>query len=479
MIFHTNLNLYPIRPTVRFINSVWSILVIFLVSCGSLKEATDDGYSENAPDMLFYAATGEECCGEDPHPVHGVESSDGGFILCGKSIDSEGGLDGFLLKIGPSLPSGTVFLEEEGEQSYSWAQTFGSSGTWEVANSVTTTQDAVFVAGMETTSNGIGHRSLRKYDLVSGGLLWATTFASSTQGMDSAFESIQSTVDGGVIIAGYSNAEPGSAEGFKSFGNPIGGTANIMYFAAELLENSDAPSGPSWEQIYRGIGSIRSIRPVIEGGYVFTASQTEELYVATRINDQGEETWRTPLSDHGEATDLAVLSVDGISTGVAVVGHKSENEGIDGSVTSMDMDGTIQWSQLYGNPIGGINEFFGLDAGNPKLIYDECWGIQSNNQGGAVIACGTGIEGCDEYGIGTAIRSECNSDPRTTWRSLLIEFDSTGSEIWHRTDSYYFDSEEDAAATASEHVIRTEAGNYASVMDQDFGIGLLVLDIVP
>ena len=60
-----------------------------------------------------------------------------------------------------------------------------------------------------------------------------------------------------------------------------------------------------------------------------------------------------------------------------------------------------------------------------------------------------------------------------------IEIDSAGSELWHRTDSYYFDSEEDAAATASEHVIRTESGTYASVMDQDFGIGLLVLDVVP
>ena len=455
------------------------VLAISLLSCENPKEPTDDGYSDNAPDVVFYAATGEECCGEDPHPVHGVESSDGGFILCGKSIDSDGGLDGFILKIGAPLPSGTVFLEQEGSQSYTWAQTFGSPGTWEVANSVATTANAVFIAGMESGSNGIAHRSLRKYDLSSGELLWATTFASATQGMDSAFESIQLTADGGVILAGYSNAEPGSAEGFKSYGNPIGGTANIVYFTADLLSGSDAPSVPSWEQSYSGLSSIRSIRSVTEGGYVFTAAETEELYVTIRIDDQGEEAWRTALSEHGEATDLAVLSVDGLSTGVAVVGHKNENGGIDGSVTAIDMDGTIQWNRTYGNPSGGVYEFLGLDAGNPQLIYDECWGIQSNNQGGAVIGCGTGIEGCDEYGTGSDIRSECNSDPRTKWRSLLIEIDSAGSEVWYRTDSYYFDSDEDAAATASEHVIRTESGRFASVMDQDFGIGLLLLEAAP
>ena len=37
----------------------------------------------------------------------------------------------------------------------------------------------------------------------------------------------------------------------------------------------------------------------------------------------------------------------------------------------------------------------GLDSGDPQLIYDECWGIQGLADGGVVVGCGTGIEGCE------------------------------------------------------------------------------------
>ena len=43
------------------------------------------GGPNNSPKEIFYAATSETCCGEDPHAVHGIETPDGGFILTGKS----------------------------------------------------------------------------------------------------------------------------------------------------------------------------------------------------------------------------------------------------------------------------------------------------------------------------------------------------------------------------------------------------------
>ena len=50
-------------------------------------------------------------------------------------------------------------------------------------------------------------------------------------------------------------------------------------------------------------------------------------------------------------------------------------------------------------------------------------------------------------------------------------------EDWSRADSYYFPDEPgESAATASEFVIRGENGQITSVMDQDFGIGLMVLE---
>ena len=309
-------------------------------------------------------------------------------------------------------------------------------------------------------------------------MIWSQTFSASTEG-DSAFESVVTTPDGGLILAGYMNGEEDSAEGFKSYGNPIGGEANVMYFSSEQLQSSSPPTTPSWEQQYEDLGSVRSIRVVEDMGYVFVASKTESLYVTVRLDEYGTEEWRTGLTDHGEATDITVLENDGIQTGFAVVGHLGVDGGIDGSVTMLNIEGEIQWSQTYGNPVGGLFEFSGLDAGNPKLIFDECWGVQSTSDGGMVVACGTGIEGCDEYGLASGLRSECRSDPRTKWRSLILGIDAFGEQVWHRTDSYYFDEENEAAASASEYIIASSSGTFASVIDQDFGIGLLQLGEIP
>ena len=441
------------------------ILSLFL-SCFANYVNFGNGLSSNAPGVIFYIAIGEDCCGEDPHPVHGVETLDGGFVLCGKSIDSEGNWDGFLLKIGPSIPEGNTFMEEDSSHTYTWSQTFGQAGKMDAANNVVSIGNSVFVAGIkESSTNGV-QRVLQKYNSTTGALIWSQIFSSNNE---SAFESMHITETGGAILSGFVEGESGGVEGFKSYGNPVSGIANILYLSAEQLSSSEPPEQAIWEQQYNSFGSIRSVRSIDEG-FVFVASNTEELYVVVHIDGAGNMIWQTELSNHGEATDIAVLSKDDEVIGMAISGHKSIDKGIDGSVTMLDMDGEILWNKNYGNPVGGINEFSGLDEGNPKWIFDECWGIQSTDQGSFILACGTGIEDCIGHGI------SCRQDPRNKWRGFLTEIDTEGEQIWYRTDSYYFEGEPEAAASASEYVFRTSGGNYASVVDQDFGIGLMLLD---
>ena len=74
---------------------------------------TDPGVSANAPDKAFYLGFGEDCCGEDPHPVHGIATADGGYAVVGKSMDSSGNQDGFILKFNGGSLSGTSFVESE------------------------------------------------------------------------------------------------------------------------------------------------------------------------------------------------------------------------------------------------------------------------------------------------------------------------------------------------------------------------------
>ena len=99
--------------------------------------------------------------------------------------------------------------------------------------------------------------------------------------------------------------------------------------------------------------------------------------------------------------------------------------------------------------------------------------------GGVVLACAQELRGVDTA-VGSALRRECNADPRKKWRALTIELDADGNEAWHRTDSFVFPEEPDeAAASAAEYVIRLENGQTASIIDQDFGIGLILYDSTP
>ena len=447
-----------------------------LGACRTELENTGDGMSANAPGVVFYAGTGEGCCGTDPHPVHGTQAPDGGFVLVGKSADAGGSIDGFVVKIGPGIPEGTLFLESGGEAQVAWSRTFGSDGSMEAANNVVATADGVFVAGAEQGGDGTLHRALRKYDGETGSLEWSALFPSQASGTDSAIESLSMTPGGDLLAAGFTGGEQGEVEGFKSYGNPVSGQACAMLFTSEQLSAGSAPGTPAWESQLEGLGSVRAIRSMPDGGHVLAASVDEEIYAAVRTGADGEELWRTRLEGHGEATDLAVATSGGEATGIAVTGHFYGSQGIDGSVTMLDLDGERLWHRTYGNPAGGVHEFAGLDEGSPALIFDECWGVQPTDRGGVVIACGTGIEGCGEHVLNGRLRRECRRDPRTKWRALLIEVDASGEELWHRTDSYYFEGETEAAESASEYVVPARDGGFASVVDQDFGIGLMLLE---
>ena len=66
------------------------------------------GGPKHSPKEIFYAATSETCCGEDPHAVHGIETPDGGFVLTGKSLEFN--FAGHILD-DPSGQNATIYLE--------------------------------------------------------------------------------------------------------------------------------------------------------------------------------------------------------------------------------------------------------------------------------------------------------------------------------------------------------------------------------
>ena len=84
-------------------------------------------------------------------------------------------------------------------------------------------------------------------------------------------------------------------------------------------------------------------------------------------------------------------------TVISLGGHVNSKTGaLDGSITKLSKDGSIVWSEQYGSPISGKGIFSGLGKENDHFIFDECWGIDSTSDGGAIMVCGTGTY-CDEF----------------------------------------------------------------------------------
>ncbi|MEE2787512.1 MAG: hypothetical protein VX589_09250 [Myxococcota bacterium] len=470
----------PIRQRYRLGWQAASRLVaIFTWLIGVSLAFAQNGLSPNAPDLAFYVGLGEGCCGEDPHPVHGVATPDGGYVLVGKSVTAGDGWGGFAVKIGPPQPLGVgQYLEAGEDPSLKWVVRIGGPGTRSVFLNAATTADAVFLAGSRASANGLADMYLAKHARADGMLIWEKRFRGQAVDTEGAIEAIQVTADGGLILGAVIDAPRGSLEGFKSFGNPVGGSAHIVYLSPEQVSSNSPPDEATWSRTWPAYQTVKAVHPLVEpeSGFIVLAHGEDQPPTLIRTNERGDMQWSTRYPGRFEPTDLAVNVADGRPFGFTFTGHGGTDGTLDGQLTHVDLDGGLVWTKTFGDPSGGVGMFAGRNAGAPQLIYDECWGIQAMPDGGVVVGCGTGIEGCDLWSTGTPIRAECESDPRKTWRGYLVRFDREGNEVWSRLDSFAAEGEADVADSASEYVFLTQDGQIASVVDQGFGIGLLVTE---
>lgn len=467
----------------------FSKLSIVLTLVNALSLMGNTAVSSNAPGVIFYAGIVEADFGEDPHAVHGIGTSDGGYLVVGKSVDASGSKEAFALKALPGNWSGYLHLSPPGatdDASWSWSLTRGSSGKQDGFNQVAEVGNACFLAGFKGVSDGSEDAFLVKVDSSTGNISWEHVLSEYTNGFSSAYEVVHATPAGGLITGGVTNAEQGGLEGFKSYGNPSSGTAFVAYYDPDLLNAANAPSSPTWRQDFSDSLTVKGVRPIGATGDVLvltSAVQYPNEAILKKLDAQGVTLWSKSYPTRGEPTDLSVLANAGALKGFAFCGHGGKSSGIlDSYLTALDLNGTVTWTREFGDPVGGVDKFAGFGAGNPKLIYDESWGIQATADGGMIVASGTGIEGCDPW-KGTdsnqtriSILNECVVDPRTDWRGMITKFDENGSQVWQRVDSFLSPEGEPTQSSACEYVSITSDGKLLSVNDEAFGVGLLVLE---
>ncbi len=416
----------------------------------------------------------------DLHAVHGCQTADGGYVMCGKGLESD-----------ESPVTESFCIKYDGTGATVWGWSSGWTGS-DAANAVVPVSDTeVAVVGWKTEGSD-GRRYITKLNAATGTPVWTTTDFANAAGTTSFFEMIH--IDGNdVYLAGGINKADTGEMSFKSYGNVPGGEATVEKMPLTALAGASAPaaSDVAWTSTrFAGYLTAKAARPVGSGGNVavllFGEASNKHASLALIRPTDGSVVWGpTNYDAHGEGTDMQVAE-DGAS--VVIAGQGGPAGELNGRLTKVavsDTAGTRAWTKEYSSCGPGPS------ACNKNLILNECWGVTKLADGGFALACGTGIEGCN--GLSGQDATACDAGDGDTrpgaykrgagiWQSMVVRTDANGEQRWLRVDSYKAPEWPALGAagwtpssSAAEWAVATADGGLAVITDQVSGTGLLKL----
>jgi hypothetical protein len=249
------------------------------------------------------------------------QTADGGFILGGGTESFGAGDRDFYL----------VKTDASGVQQ--WAQTYGGT-EGEYGRSVQQTNDGGYIFAGYTYSYGAGLSDVYVIKTDDQGVLeWDQTIGGNS--FDACW-SVQQTIDGGYILAGYT----------QSFGN---GQSDMYLVKIDDQGNFD------WQQTF-GNGDIercQSVQQTSDNGYILGGyRQTSQpfgfdIYVV-KTDDMGNLDWEQDYDEGGfESCRSVVQTADG---GYALAGYTTSfGEGAeDMHLVKLDELGDMEWQKSFG-----------------------------------------------------------------------------------------------------------------------------------
>jgi hypothetical protein len=216
-----------------------------------------------------------------------AQTSDGGFILTGKT---RGG------------PSGTDYdiylIRMDDDGNILWTKTYGGVSD-EYGESVEQTTDGGYIIAGYGLSFGSGNWDLFLIKTDNNGdVIWSKTYGS--QYPDYGY-CVKQTLDEGYVIVGTT------------------GGSNINTWNAYLVK-TDQYGNVSWSKTYDGPQSVwgSSVQQTTDGGFVI-AGETLERALLIRTTETGEHLWSKTYGGTGEDTgNSVILTNDG---GFAITGY--------------------------------------------------------------------------------------------------------------------------------------------------------------
>ena len=361
-------------------------------------------FAQQAPALQWQKCLG----GTDGDVAYSIQpTSDGGYILAGATSSNNGDVtgnygnnDAWVLKIS-SIGS------------LQWQKILGGTGN-DYAQSIQPTPDGGYIlAGFTQSINGdvTGNHGYIDAWVVklssTGSLEWQKTLGGT--GEDRAY-SIQSTPDGGYIMAGYTSSTNGDI------------TGNHGYFDTWVVKISSTGS-LQWQKTLGGINGdgTYSIQPTPDGGYIVAGYTTSTNGDVTGYHGGYSDAWVVKLSSTGSlqwqkalggtSFDFAYsiqLTPDG---GFIVAGFTQSTDGdvsgnhggYDAWVVKLSSAGILQWQKA----LGGSGD-------------DYAYSIQPTPDGGYIVSGYTQSIDGDVTG---------NHGHEDSW---VVKLSSTGSLQWQK-----------------------------------------------
>jgi uncharacterized delta-60 repeat protein len=283
-----------------------------------------------------------------------------------------------------------------------WEKTFGG-GDFDFGYSVQQTTDGGYIVG-GYTDYGSGDKYFYLVKTNSGGdLMWQKTFGGSSA--DGGY-SVQQTLDGGYIIAGYTYYSD-------------------SYYDVYLIKtNSDGD--PIWQKILvrqHYYDTAHSVQQTSDGGYVITghtasyAGGYADVYLI-KTNSDGDLMWEKTF---GGSNEDRGYSVQQTSDGGYIIAGYTNSYGAGGRnvyFIKTNSDGDLMWEKTFGGS--------GFNQGNS---------VQQTSDGGYIIAGNRDLNGSGDYDVYLV---KTNSDGDLQWEKTFGGSDyDCGNSVQQTSDSGY------------------------------------------
>jgi hypothetical protein len=311
-----------------------------------------------------------------PHSVQ--QTFSGGYIIAGQSASSDGNVS-YNHPDWEGYPTADYWIVRLGASgNIAWQISLGGND-YDAAKAIYQTTDGGFiVAGSSNSNNGnvTGNHGNSDYWIVklsdAGSLVWQKCLGGS--GYDNA-SSVLQTVDGGIVVAGYSSSNDGDVSG--NHGGDDGWIVRL-----------DATGNIQWQKCLGGSDDDRlnSIEQTIDGGFIIAGeSESNDGDVSgnhgsndgwiVKLNVSGDIEWQHAFG--GSNYDKAKFIQQTTDGGFLVAGYSESHDGdvtinqgeYDYWIVKLDSAGNMEWQKSLG----------GSDA-------DEANCIRQTVDGGFIVA---------------------------------------------------------------------------------------------